>query len=125
MSENKHFAELPEGASYAVIFSALHCETESDTDNDYDETAAEMARLAAEQPGFRGFESTLGADGFGITVSYWRDQADIAAWRAHLDHTLARRRGRGEWYRAYRLRVARVERDLAWDRPTDQECPES
>ena len=123
MSENKHFAELPEGASYAVIFSRVAVETESDSD--YDQTAAEMALLAAEQPGFLGFESALGTDGFGITVSYWRDQADIAAWRAHLDHTLARRRGRGEWYRAYRLRVARVERDLAWDRPAEQECPES
>ena len=36
-----------------------------------------MVELAATQPGFLGIDSTRGDDGFGITVSYWRSEADI------------------------------------------------
>jgi len=49
-------------------------------------------------------------DGLGITVSYWQDEAAILAWRRHAEHTLARQRGRQEWYEHFKLRVAKVER---------------
>lgn len=51
-----------------------------------------------------------GADGFGITVSYWATEADIAAWKGHAEHLMAQERGRTAWYEGYALRVARVER---------------
>jgi hypothetical protein len=34
-----------------------------------------MVELAAEQPGYLGIETCRGEDGFGITVSYWQDEA--------------------------------------------------
>ena len=55
-------------------------------------------------------ESVRGSDGLGITVSYWRDEAAILAWRRHAEHTLARERGRQQWYEHFELRVAKVER---------------
>ena len=72
--------------------------------------AERMVALAAEQPGFLGVESTRGGDGFGITVSYWRDLEAIANWRRHAEHRVAQERGRSDWYAHYELRVARVER---------------
>lgn len=91
---------------YAVIFtSSLRTDVEG-----YDATAARMVELAAEQPGFLGVESARGEDGVGITVSYWRDEASIAAWKAVVEHVEAQRRGRADWYAGYRVRVARVER---------------
>ena len=69
-----------------------------------------MVDLAAQQPGYLGVESVRGADGLGITVSYWRDEAAILAWRRHAEHTLARERGRQQWYEHFELRVAKVER---------------
>ena len=57
----------------AVIFSSQR--TDADADG-YDATTAEMERLAATQPGYLGIESARGADGFGITVSYWRSEGD-------------------------------------------------
>jgi heme-degrading monooxygenase HmoA len=51
-----------------------------------------------------------GEDGVGITVSYWRDEESIAAWRAHAEHRIAQERGKAVWYAHYELRVAKVER---------------
>jgi heme-degrading monooxygenase HmoA len=69
-----------------------------------------MEELAKTMPGYLGIESARGPDGFGITVSYWKDEASIAEWRRHSEHLVAQQRGRSEWYQHYELRIARVER---------------
>lgn len=69
-----------------------------------------MGQMAAEQDGYLGVESTRDADGFGITVSYWRDEAAMAGWKANAKHVLAQKLGRDRWYDHYELRVAKVER---------------
>ena len=51
-----------------------------------------------------------GADGLGITVAYWKTEADIAAWKANADHLAAQRAGAERWYEHYEVRVAKVER---------------
>lgn len=106
MSSNL-FARTPKPPYYAVIFSSLRA---PDGAAAYAATADRMVELAAQQPGYLGVESTRDADGFGITVSYWRDEASILAWRNQIEHTAARKRGRAEWYAQFELRVARVER---------------
>ena len=100
-------ARTPKPPYYAVIFTSLR----SDTERDYTATAERMLELAREQPGFLGVESARGVDGLGITVSYWRDEESIRTWRVQAEHREAQRRGRAEWYRAFRTRVAYVERD--------------
>ena len=104
------FARLPEPPYYAVIFSSLRT---SGDDDAYEETAERMVELAATMPGYLGVESVRSpdVDRPGITVSYWRDPDSIAAWRRHAEHLVAQRRGRDHWYAAYRVRVAKVERE--------------
>jgi heme-degrading monooxygenase HmoA len=65
--------------------------------NGYGETDERLLKLAADQPGFLGVDSARGADGLGITVSYWRDEDSIAAWREHAEHAVARAHGREHW----------------------------
>jgi heme-degrading monooxygenase HmoA len=93
--------------AYAVVFTSLR----TPGDDHYAQTADEMVALAASQPGYLGMETARGEDGVGITVSYWRDEAAIRSWRAQADHQVAQRAGRERWYRAYRVRVCRVERE--------------
>jgi len=100
---------------YAVVFSSRRTEG----DNDYAETAARMDELAATMPGYLGIESARGADGFGITVSYWESEEAIANWKKHAEHLIAQRRGRGEYYSDYQVRVAKVERAYAMKRGQD------
>lgn len=106
MSTPAQLAATPEPPYYAVIFTSRR----TDGDRGYDAMAGRMGELAAQQPGFLGFESARGADGLGLTVSYWRDEASIAAWKRNAEHQDAQRAGRQTWYADYQVRVARVER---------------
>lgn len=101
---------------YAVIFTAQRSDTGEEA---YEKTAELMGRLAAESPGYLGVESTRNPEtGLGITVSYWRDEDSIRTWKRHVDHTAAREMGRKEWYSAYSLRVARIEREYDFQADT-------
>ncbi len=96
-----------QGACYAVIFSSQHA---SSSPEGYEETADAMVELARKQPGFLGVESARGADGFGITVSYWDSLEAIAQWKSQADHQRAQSQGREIFYSRYEVRVCRVER---------------
>jgi heme-degrading monooxygenase HmoA len=107
------FARLPEPPYYAVIFSSLR---NGDDEAGYASAAQRMLELAAQQPGFLGAESARGADGFGITVSYWASERDIGAWKHQAEHAATRAHGRKHWYEHFELRVAKVER--AYGKPS-------
>ncbi|MDB5697462.1 MAG: hypothetical protein JWN69_266 [Alphaproteobacteria bacterium] len=99
-----------EKGSIAVIFVSRR--TGADAEG-YARAAAEMEQAVASAPGYLGHDSVSSADG-GITISYWRDEASIAAWRAHARHSAVRQAGRDHWYDFYRLVVARVMRSDEW-----------
>jgi heme-degrading monooxygenase HmoA len=94
---------------YAVIFTS----TRTDGDGGYDATSERMGELAEKQPGFLGVESARGADGLGITVSYWKTLKDIKAWKEVAEHRIAQGRGKQAWYKHYETRIALVERAYA------------
>lgn len=92
---------------YAVIFTSVL----SDDSEGYEAMATRMMNLAKRQPGFLGVESARNNDSsIGITVSYWKDEKSIIAWKNQVDHKLARKLGKEKWYESYTLRIARVER---------------
>jgi heme-degrading monooxygenase HmoA len=56
------------------------------------------------------FES-LTTPGKLLSLSFWRDEAAVVAWRNHGDHRQAQAAGRAGVFAGYRLRVAAVLRD--------------
>ena len=108
-------ASPPAPPYYAVVFTAVR----TAGDNGYGERDERLFKLTADQPGFLGVDAARGVNGLGITVSYWRDEESIAAWRNHAEHALARAYGRERWYASFSLHVARVERAYAFTRPAD------
>lgn len=109
MAGHSELAGTPEPPYYAVIFTSLR----TAGDAGYGDMAARMLELAAAQPGFLGVESAR--EEAGITVSYWESLEAIRKWKANAEHLEAQRLGREQWYGAYRVRVARVERDYGFD----------
>ncbi len=97
---------LPPGA-VAVIFTSRRSVADP---AGYAAAAAEMDAEAARQPGYLGIVSARDAQGAGITVSYWANEADAIAWRAHPGHAAIRARGRDVWYDGWRVDVAHVTR---------------
>ncbi|MFJ9523173.1 antibiotic biosynthesis monooxygenase family protein [Kitasatospora sp. NPDC101801] len=108
-------ASLPAPPYYAVVFTSVRTAGE----NGYGDRAERMLELAAGQPGFLGVDSARSADGLGITVSYWKDEESIAAWRSHAEHALTRTHGREHWYASFSVHVAKVERAYGFLRPED------
>jgi heme-degrading monooxygenase HmoA len=111
------FANTPTPPYYAVIFTSTRAESDA---AGYAAMADEMIALAARQPGFLGLESAR--QELGITVSYWRDEVAIQAWKQNVQHIAAQRLGRERWYEAFRVRVARVEREYGYSKETDREA---
>jgi heme-degrading monooxygenase HmoA len=56
------------------------------------------------------FESVTTPGKF-LSLSFWRDEEAVRAWRITLPHRAAQSRGRNEIFADYRLRVAEVLRD--------------
>lgn len=104
------FAQTPQPPYYVVVFTTQRKER----DNGYEAMAEKMLALAAQQKGYLGVESVRGADGFGITNSYWDSLENIAAWRRNIERTFARNQGRAQWYAQYFTRIAKVERDYGF-----------
>ena len=109
---------VPPTASYAVIFCSQR-RHDARGDDGYGAMADAMVELAQRQPGFIAMRSSRGADGLGLTVSYWDSLQAIAAWRAAAEHRAARDQGRAHWYSGYELQVVKIERAYAWDAASD------
>ena len=101
-------AVTPDAPYIAVIFTSIR----TSEDSGYEEMAAALLRSVRAQDGYLGVESAHEA--LGITVSYWRDEGAARAWKTVAEHLVAQRLGRDEWYRSYRVRVARVVRDYGF-----------
>jgi heme-degrading monooxygenase HmoA len=95
---------------YAVIFTSIQTENTKG----YSEMAQLMETLAKQQSGFLGMESARNE--IGITVSYWQSLENIKNWKANIDHLVAQKKGREQWYAYYKVRICKVEREYEFSR---------
>lgn len=79
----------------------------------YLDIAANLRPLLDEIDGFISVErfESLTAPGKYLSLSFWRDEAAIMAWRSLESHRRAQSAGRAGLFRDYRLRIAHVVRD--------------
>jgi len=100
-------AKTPSPPYYAVIFTSVRTEA----DNDYHQTSKKMFELAHQQEGFLGMESVTG-----ITISYWKDLESIKKWKENTEHKEAQQKGKTEWYKSFKTRICKVERDYDFNK---------
>jgi heme-degrading monooxygenase HmoA len=86
----------------------------------YFDLAAEMRPMLQSIDGFISVErfQSLTTDGKFLSLSLWRDEAAVRAWRTHAGHRAGQQAGRSEVFDDYRIRVAAVIRDYGM---TDRE----
>lgn len=102
-------ATTPKPPYYAVIFTSIR----TVENKGYSEMSGKMLELAQEQEGFLGAESAR--EDLGITVSYWKNTNSIKKWKENLEHLAAQKLGKQDWYKSYKVRVAKVERDYGFE----------
>jgi heme-degrading monooxygenase HmoA len=99
-----------ESAVIAVIFEVW---PRPGRRQDYLDIAASLRPQLAEIDGFISIErfESLTEPGKILSLSFFRDEAAVAAWRNIEAHRRAQARGRNEVFADYRLRIAGVIRD--------------
>jgi heme-degrading monooxygenase HmoA len=80
---------------------------------EYLDIAAQLRPELEKVDGFISVErfQSLGDEGKVLSLSFWRDEEAVRAWRNTEDHRRAQGKGRGGVFADYRLRVASVLRD--------------
>ncbi|ESW73188.1 antibiotic biosynthesis monooxygenase [Mesorhizobium sp. C277A] len=94
----------------AVIFEVQPAEGKRDA---YLGIAAELRPLLDGIDGFISIErfQSLGDPNRVLSLSFWRDEEAVKAWRNTEEHRQAQHAGRGGIFAGYRLRIAHVLRD--------------
>lgn len=94
----------------AVIFEVYPAEGSREA---YLDIAAKLRPVLETMDGFISVErfESLSTPGKLLSLSIWRDEEAVRAWRCLGVHRGAQRAGRGGIFRDYRLRVAGVIRD--------------
>ncbi|MFQ6024139.1 MAG: antibiotic biosynthesis monooxygenase family protein [Acidiferrobacterales bacterium] len=94
----------------AVIFEV---EMKPGRRQDYFDLAASLRPELEKIDGFISVErfESLAHKGKYVSLSFWRDEAAVKAWKAHAEHKVAQQQGKNEIFSDYRIRVAEVLRD--------------
>lgn len=94
----------------AVIFEVWPAEGER---QHYLDLAAALRADLLQMDGFISIErfESLAEPGKLLSLSFWRDEAAVAAWRNRTAHRATQAEGRAGVFHDYRLRVAGVLRD--------------
>jgi heme-degrading monooxygenase HmoA len=94
----------------AVIFEVEPLSEGRDT---YLNIAAQLKPIVENIDGFIALErfESLSTPGKLLSLSWWRDEEAVRAWREMSEHRAAQRAGRERLFANYRLRIAHVVRD--------------
>lgn len=94
----------------AVIFEVS---VREDAQNAYPDAAAELSGVLQQADGLISIErfQSISTPGKLLSLSFWRDEAAVTAWRNQPQHRIAQQTGRENWFASYRLRVTSVLRD--------------
>ena len=94
----------------AVIFEFTPAEGRK---QDYLDLAARLRSELERADGFISIErfESLSHPGHFVSISFWRDESAVRAWRNVSGHREAQAAGRSGIFKDYRLRVAQVTRD--------------
>jgi len=94
----------------AVIFEVY---PDPERTEEYLDIAADLRTQLIDIDGFISIErfASLTEEGKILSLSFWRDEQAIEAWRNLEAHRMAQAKGRDGIFIDYRLRVAKVSRD--------------
>ena len=100
----------------AVLFEAQVMPQKQDR---YLQLAAGLKAALSEVDGFiaiERFQSLATAEKM-LSLSWWRDEEAVLAWKNNVGHRAAQAEGRAEIFAFYRIRIARVLREYQRENP--------
>jgi heme-degrading monooxygenase HmoA len=103
----------------AVIFEVEPAEGERQA---YLDLAAALRPQLETMDGFISVErfQSITDPGKMLSLSFWRDEDAVRAWRTHAAHRSTQGKGRAGIFKDYRLRIAEVARDYGMNERREQ-----
>ena len=101
-------ADMPDTFQPGQVVTVFRSRLDPAHLDEYGETAEAMDALARAMPGYVDHKAFTAADGERVTVVTFADRESHDAWRTHVDHRAAQRRGREALYLEYSLQVGDV-----------------
>lgn len=88
----------------------------------YLELAAELKPLLSTIDGFISIErfQSLTTPGKILSLSWWRDEQAVLAWKNNLAHREAQQEGKTNIFAAYQIRIARLIREYGAEKGEDR-----
>ena len=85
---------------------------------EYLQIAGELRSMTEDFDGFISIErfQSLVDENKILSLSFWRDEASVQAWRNVAEHRIAQGKGKTSLFESYRIRVAQVVRDYTGDK---------
>jgi heme-degrading monooxygenase HmoA len=87
---------------------------------EYQHTFERMLELVSAVPGFRGIEGFAGEDGRELAVAWFDSAEALTEWKLQPEHVATQERGRKEFFAAYDITVAEVDRQYGWPEKLDE-----
>jgi len=82
--------------------------------------ANKMANMVQKQKGYLGHFSFRNEDGFGVTLSYWEDEAAILQWKNEAAHQEAQEAGQKKFYAHYSIEIGQILRSYSFSKDKSQ-----
>jgi heme-degrading monooxygenase HmoA len=100
----------------AMIVTVFRSRLMPEVGDDYEAVANRMNELAATMPGYISHKGFVAEDGERVTVVEFESEEGMRAWRTHLEHIAAQRKGRQVYYSEYSIQVCEVVRSGSFKR---------
>jgi len=101
--------QLQPGNKVVVFVHHLKAKLSAEQLAEYRRMDDETLEAAKSLDGYLGHEYASNDEGT-VFMSYWRDDAAVAAWSQHPLHREAKWKGQAEWYASYRTAICTVDR---------------
>ncbi len=87
--------------------------------DEYYRWAQRMSAIAKTMPGYISHKVFVAEDGERVTIVEFADEASQRGWATQMDHVDAKKKGRADFYREYKLQVCNVVRESVFTAPAE------
>ncbi len=97
-----------------MIVTIFRSRLKPEAQQEYATWAARMSELARQMPGHVSHKGFVAEDGERVTIVEFESEEAQRAWSMHAEHVAAKKKGRADFYREYRIQVCTVQRESAF-----------